>query len=224
MRKVEAAAEQTAHVPPEVVWSLLSDVMVYPQWGPWRKSGYRSEGDAAANGKGAVYWLEGSKRYGFRYPVSVEEILDVEPGKRLAYTVLRGIPVRNYRAEVTLTPSPDGTLIRWGASWDRTIMVRAAGKPPHAVLQVIEANGVMARVAAGGLQSHLGGNNVPDRQQAQVIKADQRHLLSELNDGGAADGEDRDPVYTVNAVVTGRIRAQDVRVEARPRSAQQTSR
>jgi hypothetical protein len=74
MRKVEAAAEQTAHVPPEVVWSLLSDVMVYPQWGPWRKSGYRSEGDAAAHGKGAVYWLEGSKRYGFRYPVSVEEI------------------------------------------------------------------------------------------------------------------------------------------------------
>src|ERR1700756_437926 len=103
MRKVEAAAEQTAHVPPEVVWSLLSDVMVYPQWGPWRKAGYRSEGDAAANGKGAVY--------GLRYPVSVEEILDVEPGKRLAYTVLRGIPVRNYRAEVTLTPSPDGTLI-----------------------------------------------------------------------------------------------------------------
>ena len=118
MRKVEAAAEQTAHVPPEVVWSLLSDVMVYPQ-GPWRKGGYRSDGDAAANGKGAVYWLQGSKRYGFRYPVSVEEVLDVDPGKRLAYTVLRGIPVRNYRAEVTLTPSPDGTLIRWGVSQSR---------------------------------------------------------------------------------------------------------
>jgi uncharacterized protein YndB with AHSA1/START domain len=69
----------------------------------------------------------GSKRYGFRYPVSVEEILDVEPGKRLAYTVLRGIPVRNYRAEVTLSPSPDGTLIRWGASWWRVRSGRAAG-------------------------------------------------------------------------------------------------
>ena len=51
MRKVEAAAEQTAHVPPEVVWSLLSDVMVYPQWGPWRKGGYRSEGDPAGTGE-----------------------------------------------------------------------------------------------------------------------------------------------------------------------------
>src|ERR1700721_3354551 len=119
MRKVEAAAEQTVRVPPEGVWSLLGDVMVYPQWGPWRKAGYRTEGDAAANGKGAVYWLEGSKRYGFRYPVSVEEILDVEPGKRLAYTVLRGIPGRNYRAEGTLTPSPAGTLTRGGASGAR---------------------------------------------------------------------------------------------------------
>src|ERR1700746_3730744 len=86
MRKVEAAAEQTAHVPPEVVWSLLSDVMTYPQWGPWRKADYRSEGGAAGHRQGAVYWLEGSRRYGFRYPVSVEEILDVEPGQRLTYT------------------------------------------------------------------------------------------------------------------------------------------
>ena len=124
MQKVEAAAEQTARVPPEVVWALLSDTMGFPKWGPWRNAGYQREGDASAHGKGAVYWLEGSKRYGFKYPVSVEEILDVEPGKRLAYTVLRGIPVRNYRAEVTLTPSADGTHIRWGASWDRTIMGR----------------------------------------------------------------------------------------------------
>ena len=110
----------------------------------------RSEGDAAANGKGAVYWLEGSKRYGFRYPVSVEEILDVEPGKRLAYTVLRGIPVRNYRAEVTLTPSPDGTLIRWGASWDRTIMGRLVYPSLRNLYPVIVAGLVKAAEAPQG--------------------------------------------------------------------------
>ena len=147
MRKVEAAAEQTAHAPPEVVWSLLGDVTVYPQWGPGRKAGDRSEGDAAANGKGAVYWLEGSKRYGFRFPVSVEEILDVEPGKRLAYTVLRGIPVRNYRAEVTLTPSPEGTIIRWGGSWDRTVMGRLVYRPLRNLYPVIVAGLVKAAEA-----------------------------------------------------------------------------
>src|ERR1700683_1488809 len=102
----------------------------------------------AAHGKGAVYWLEGSKRYGFRYPVSVEEILDVEPGKRLAYTVLRGIPVRNYRAEVTLTPAPGGTLIRWGASWDRTIMGRLVYPSLRNLSPVIVARVVKAAEAS----------------------------------------------------------------------------
>jgi uncharacterized protein YndB with AHSA1/START domain len=84
---------------------------------------------------------------GFRYPVSVEEILDVEPGKRLAYTVLRGIPVRNYRAEATLTPSPDGTLIRWGASWDRTIMGRLVYRSLRNLYPVIVAGLVKAAEA-----------------------------------------------------------------------------
>jgi uncharacterized protein YndB with AHSA1/START domain len=144
MRKVEAAAEQIAQVPPEIVWSLLTDVTVYPRWGPWRNAGYQSQGDPAAHGRGAVYWLEGSKRYGFRYPVSVEEILDVEPGQRLAYTVLRGIPVRNYRAEVTLTRSPEGTVIRWGGSWDRTIMGRLVYRPLRNLYPVIVAGLVKA--------------------------------------------------------------------------------
>jgi uncharacterized protein YndB with AHSA1/START domain len=147
MRKVEAAAEQTAQVPPEAVWPLLSDVRMYPQWGPWHRAGYRSEGDAAANGKGAVYWLQRSTQYGLRYPVSVEEVLDVEPGKRLAYTIRRGIPVRNYYAEVTLTASAEGTLIRWGASWDRTVLGRLLYRPLRNLYPVIVAALVKAAEA-----------------------------------------------------------------------------
>jgi hypothetical protein len=43
------------------------------------------------------------------YVTSVEQILETEAGRRLAYTVVGGIPVRNYRAEVTLTPDDGGT-------------------------------------------------------------------------------------------------------------------
>jgi hypothetical protein len=71
----------------------------------------------------------------------------------------------------------------------------------------------MTRVAAGRLQPHPGIKNIPDLQQTQAIKADQRRLPSELIDGGAADGKNRDPVDAVNAVVARRICAQDVRVE-----------
>jgi hypothetical protein len=75
--------------------------------------------------------LQSSRRYGLRYPVSVERILDVEEGRRLAYTVVKGIPVRNYQAEVTLAPTAAGTRIRWAASWDLTL----AGRLVHRSLR-----------------------------------------------------------------------------------------
>jgi len=37
------------------------------------------------------------------------------------HMVQKGIPVRNYPAEVTLRPQGEGTHIRWSATWDRTI-------------------------------------------------------------------------------------------------------
>jgi hypothetical protein len=57
-------------------------------------------------------------RYG--RTTTVEKVLESEPARRLVYTVVKGIPVRNYRAEVTLRPEGEGTYIRWSASWDRT--------------------------------------------------------------------------------------------------------
>jgi hypothetical protein len=91
--------------------------------------------------------------------------------------------------------------------------MRAADKPLHAVLQVIEAHGVVTQIAAGRLQPHPGGENIPDVQQAQSSEADQRYLLSKLIYGDTADSEDRDPVDAIDAVVACRIYAQDVRVQ-----------
>ena len=120
MDRLEVSAERTAQATPEAVWALVSDATRYPEWGPWRAARYRRSGDTSPRGPGAVYWLQSSRRYFLRYPVSVEKILEVEEGRFLAYTVIGGIPVRNYRAEVTLTPTADGTHIRWAASFDAT--------------------------------------------------------------------------------------------------------
>ena len=120
MSRLEVAAERTARAAPEVVWALVSDATRYPEWGPWRAAEYRRPGDTSPRGPGAVQRLQSSHRYLLRYPVSVEKILEVEEGRFLAYTVIGGIPVRNYRAEVTLTPAGDGTHIRWAGSWDAT--------------------------------------------------------------------------------------------------------
>jgi uncharacterized protein YndB with AHSA1/START domain len=122
--KLHVEAEQVAAAASENVWALISDATTYPQWGPWSEAGYRSPGDASPRGPGAVYWLRSSHRYGLTRPVSVEKILDAEEGRSLAYTVVGGIPVRNYRAEITLTPAAGGTQIRWAASWDQTLLGR----------------------------------------------------------------------------------------------------
>ena len=124
MGTLHVEAEQTTRAAPEFVWALVSDVMTYPRWGPWREAGYQRPGDTSPRGTGAEYWLRSSRRYGLSYPVSVERVLDAEQGRHLAYTVIGGIPVRNYRADITLEPAAGGTRIRWAASWDRTMSGR----------------------------------------------------------------------------------------------------
>ena len=80
-------------------------------------------------------------RYGRR--TTVERILEIDEGRRLVYNVERGIPVRNYRAEVVLTPTDAGTHVDWSAEWDSTLLGRAV----HRKLRTLYPD-VMARLVA----------------------------------------------------------------------------
>ena len=113
MAQLHVEAEGVARAAPQLVWELVANADGYCQWGPWSASGYHSPGDQ--DGVGAIRWF----RYG--HTTTVERVLESEPGRRMVYTVVKGIPVRNYRAEVTLRPRGQGTHIRWSASWDRTL-------------------------------------------------------------------------------------------------------
>lgn len=124
MGQLNVAAEQTTTARPGVVWELISDATRYPQWGPWSAAGYQRQGDTSPRGPGAVQWLRSARRAYLRYPTSIEKILEADEGRRLVYTVIGGIPVRNYRGEVILTPEGEGTRIRWTATWDSTLAGR----------------------------------------------------------------------------------------------------
>lgn len=115
---LQVEAEGTAKANPDAVWALLEDANRYPSWGPWDAGGYERPGDDSPHGVGAVRWFRLGRT------TTVERILAVEPGRRQAYSVVRGIPVRNYRAEVILTPTADGTHVRWAATWDATLLGR----------------------------------------------------------------------------------------------------
>jgi len=135
MTQLHVEAEGVARAAPPVVWELVANADSYCQWGPWSASGYRSPGDQ--NGVGAIRWF----RYG--RTTTVERVLESEPPRRLVYTVVQGIPVRNYRAEVTLTPEGQGTRIRWSASWDRTL----GGRIVHSRLRSMYPD-IVSRVIA----------------------------------------------------------------------------
>jgi uncharacterized protein YndB with AHSA1/START domain len=125
--RLHTEAEGTTSASPEAVWALVSDATRYPQWGPWSAAAYQSPGDSAERGPGAVYWLRSADRYFGRAVTTVEKILQADEATHLAYTVVGGLPLRNYRADVTLTPVPGGgTRIRWSAEWDATLPGRLA--------------------------------------------------------------------------------------------------
>ena len=126
MAQLHVEAEATANASPQTVWALVSDVTKYPSWGPWSDGHYEKAGEESPHGVGAVQVLRSAQRYLGRHTTSVEKILEFEADRHLAYTVIRGIPVRNYRADVTLTPLAEGTHIRWAADWDNTLRGRMA--------------------------------------------------------------------------------------------------
>src|ERR1051325_9455669 len=110
--KLHVEAETVIGATPERVWALVSDARRYPEWGPWRAGWYQRTGDESEHGPGAVQVLTSAKRAYGRRSVSVERIGVAEPERRLVYEVIGGVPMRNYRGEVTLTPVEGGTRVR----------------------------------------------------------------------------------------------------------------
>ena len=147
MAQLHVEAEGVARAAPEAVWELIADASSYCEWGPWSASGYQDPGDHAPDGAGVVRWL----RYG--RTTTVERVLESERGRRMVYTVVKGIPVRNYRAEVTLTPDREGTHVRWSARWDRTL----AGRVVQRRLRSIYPDVVSRLIAAAGRRVPAGG-------------------------------------------------------------------
>jgi len=108
VRTIDARERTTAS--PDAVWALLADPAEWTRWGAWSRVEIE---DGAEHGPGAV-------RVVVRRPFHIRErVTDWVPGERMGYEVLDGLNVRGYRAEVTLTPDGDGTVVRWHATYDR---------------------------------------------------------------------------------------------------------
>jgi uncharacterized protein YndB with AHSA1/START domain len=110
-RTVEAHRRTSGSL--EATWALLSQARTWKEWGSFTVAELEREGDPAPDGVGAI------RRFGFPVFASREEVVAFEPPTHLGYTMLKGLPLRGYRSDVTLTAvAGGGTDIAWVSSFD----------------------------------------------------------------------------------------------------------
>jgi Polyketide cyclase / dehydrase and lipid transport len=110
---ISSSAESAADV--DTVWALVADHRGYASWGPWQQARLEREGTPSPDGVGAVRILRAR-------PLTMrEEVVTFEPPSRLDYVLHSGLPLRDYRASVTLTPSGQGTTLHWRAEFEPKI-------------------------------------------------------------------------------------------------------
>jgi uncharacterized protein YndB with AHSA1/START domain len=115
MKRTTIHVERTTVASADAVWRLLGDSSSWPDWTPIDE--YTSVSPGGADGTGEVRQFRNGR-------VTVrEEIVERQPGRRLSYALLDGLPIRNYRADVDLADAPDKadgalTLITWHTSFD----------------------------------------------------------------------------------------------------------
>ena len=104
----------SSNAPPETVFAVLADATRWREWaGPMISvSDWEREGDPAPGGVGAI------RRLGRTPLFAREQIVEYEPPRHLAYTILTGIPVRGYHADIDLLPERERTTIRWSGAFE----------------------------------------------------------------------------------------------------------
>lgn len=101
----------TAHsdAPREAVWSKLSDLQNWSDWGPWTET--------TVDGEFRTLVSDRKRMTGKPY-VMKERVTALEPTHRFEYDLLSGLPVKNYHATVELGERDGGTDITWSARFD----------------------------------------------------------------------------------------------------------
>ena len=112
---VRAEAEGSA--PIETVWQLLSSVDAWPTWSRHKLARLEHEGNPTPDGLGAIRVLGTNPSKPTK--CNREEVVVFDPPTHFGYTLLSGLPLRDYRSDVRLFARGDGaTRITWESHFD----------------------------------------------------------------------------------------------------------
>ncbi|HEX9259611.1 MAG TPA: SRPBCC family protein [Acidimicrobiales bacterium] len=104
---VQIKVTSLAEASPTSVWQLLADAEGWSRWALHDESSLERPGVSEPDGVGAI------RRFRYRRTISREEVVEFDRPRRLSYVLLSGLPIKDYRADVTLTPEGGGTRIDW---------------------------------------------------------------------------------------------------------------
>ena len=105
VQRIDARAHAAAS--PAAVHALLRDGSTWPEWGTVETFALERPGAGGGESLGAIRNFRTGK-YLMR-----EKIVEIVPDRRFSYALLAGLPLRDYRADIDLTPSDGGTDIHW---------------------------------------------------------------------------------------------------------------
>jgi hypothetical protein len=105
MQHIDARGHSTAT--PETIYALLRDGSTWPVWGPLDKFVLEQPGSPEPESVGAIRNFHTGK-YKMR-----ERVAELVQDKRFSYELLAGLPLKDYRANIDLTPVGGGTDIHW---------------------------------------------------------------------------------------------------------------
>jgi hypothetical protein len=101
----------TTGADPASVYALLADGSTWPEWSPIGAFTLLEPGAGTPEGLGAVrLFTTGRSR-------SRERVVECRSGEVFSYVLESGLPLRDYKAVVTLTPAAGGTSINWHSTF-----------------------------------------------------------------------------------------------------------
>ena len=112
-QRIEHTATTSAS--PSAVYALLRDGATWPVWGRLDSFELERPGEGEPEGLGAVRIFRQGKVTGR------DTIAELVEDRRFSYTHESKLPVKNYRADIDLSPRDDGTEIRWVSQFDPKI-------------------------------------------------------------------------------------------------------
>lgn len=113
MTSYRVSSEGRSTAPPATLWPLVGVADQWRQWAGLTHASLERPGSPDPDGPGAI------RRFRIGPGGSREQVLEWEPPRHLAYTVLSGLPVRAYRADVTIEADESGgSRVRWASSFE----------------------------------------------------------------------------------------------------------